>query len=260
LGYGALKSYELVRRYGFGYAPDLILGFFTDSNDLDDDWHYFRRRSGLDTYQHPNLRPADAAFAKGDFYQKLLLVPGSRLNRWAAFRITEGRAQRHQRQRDREYWRSSIGMYLLPGAEAQKEGPKWRQAFALTAAAHQKLGQEAAAAGARYAVVLNNRPPTYRPQAERYLRRLFPELKGQVDWERPAAELKLFLNREGIRWLDLNPTFRERSGAGRTGHYAHDGHWNATGHRWASEALVPFVREQVMQRTGLSASAGRLTS
>lgn len=246
-GYGAIRTYEAVKTRGFQYEPDLVLGFFTDSNDFNDDWHYYRRQTGKEVYNHPNLKPSKTLYDKTDFYKKLLVFPGSRLNRWIAFQATQWREKNRSRKQDAGNWKDALGAYALPGSPRfADEAAKWNEALRLTLAGHMKLKMDAAARGALYAVVLNDRPQTYRPDAYKYLFDLMPGLEKEVDLDLPAKALKKYLTGQNIEWLDLNEAFKARAAAGRSGHYVYDGHWNADGHRWTAEALVPFVKERML--------------
>lgn len=246
-GNGAIKTYEAVHRSGFQYQPDLVLGFFTDSNDFKDDWHHFRRQTGKEVYQHVNLRPQQALYDKVEFYKKWIVFPASRLNRWIAFKVTQWHEKGRQQRENEDHWKETLGVYAVPGsARFADEADKWDEAFRLTAAGHFKMNSEASSHGAQYAVVLNDRPQTYRSDAYEYLFKLIPGLKKEVDLDLPAKRIKAFLSRNGVGWLDLNDSFKTRLRHRQTGHYKYDGHWNEDGHRWTTEALVPFVKARML--------------
>jgi lysophospholipase L1-like esterase len=246
-GNGALKAYELLKLHGLEYRPDLVIAFLTDSNDLNDDWHYFRRSTGLEKYQHVNLKPSSAVYDKLAFYDRLVVLPWSWLNRWAAFAATQWRDRGRQEEQDAAGWKDALGPYALPGAGRFKaEADKWNEALRLTSAAHMKMRADSAAAGAEYAAAFIDRQQTYRPDAYRYLYKVLPGLEKEVDLDLPAKKLKRFFDGNQVPWIDLNDIFKERSAHRRTGHYARDGHWNAEGHRWAAEALTPFVKERLL--------------
>lgn len=246
-GNGAIREYELWKTQGAKYSPDLILAFFTDSNDLKDDWHYYRRVTGREVYKHVNLKPSPKLYDKLDFYKKILVLPPSWLNRWVAFLMTEAREKRRRKDEDVANWKDTLGAYALPGSSRfAEETGMWKEAMGLTAGAHLKIAREAAETGAIYAVALIDRPQTYRPDAYRYLFKIMPDIEREVDLDLPAKNLKAVLGSRGIGHLDLNGVFSERHSPGRTGHYRYDGHWDADGPRWAAEALLPFVKERIL--------------
>ena len=247
-GNGALREYELLVRQGFQYAPDLVLTFFTDSNDLHDDLHYFRRQTGKEVYQHVNLKPSGVSYDKIDFYKRLLIAPWSRLNRWIAFQATEWREKRRRFKNDAANWKGTLGAYALPGSPRfSDEASDWQEAYRLTLAMHLKIAQESARHGAQCAAVLNDRPQAYRPDAYKYLFKILPGLDKELDLDLPAKKLSLFLRNNGVSVLDLNDTFIAHVGRGRTGHYVYDGHWSPDGHLWTAEALTPFVKERMLR-------------
>jgi lysophospholipase L1-like esterase len=65
----------------------------------------------------------------------------------------------------------------------------------------------------------------------------------QADIEKPQKQLAGFFESEGIRYLDLLPVLREKSG-GRPLYFPHDGHWNELGNELAAEALAGFVSKE----------------
>ncbi len=246
-GNGALRAYELLVTRGLKHHPDLVIAFFTDSNDLKDDWHYFRRSTGLEVYRHVNAKPPDAMYDKLAFYKRCLVFPWSRLNRWAAFAATQRRERSRQKAQDAAGWKETLGAYALPGAERFKdEAAKWNEALRLTSVAHVRMRNESGAAGAGYAAAFIDREQTYQPDAHRYLYQILPGLEKDVDLDQPVKRMKRFFDGNQIPWIDLNDIFKVRSASGRAGHYAHDRHWNVEGHRWAAEALMPFVKERLM--------------
>jgi lysophospholipase L1-like esterase len=246
-GNGALRAYELLKLRGLEHRPDLVIAFFTDSNDLKDDWHYFRRSTGLEVYEHVNLKPSTAVYDKLAFYDRLVVLPWSWVNRWAAFAATQRRERGRQEAQDAAGWKEAMGPYALPDAERFKgDAEKWKEALRLTSVAHMRMRTESVAAGAGYAVAFIDRQQTYKPEAYRYLYKILPGLDKEVDLDLPVKRLKRFFDGNQVPWIDLNGIFKERSARGRSGHYAHDGHWNAEGHRWAAEALAPFVKERLL--------------
>jgi hypothetical protein len=248
-GNGAIKEYELLRKQGLKYDPDLVITLFTDSNDLNDDWHYYRRVTGREDYKHVNARPAPALYQKLDFYNKLIFVSGSRLNRWMAFLITEAR-EKYRRKKDSvdaAQWRDVLGAYARPGSALfAGQEQKWKEAAGLTTGAHLKMAQETNASGGRYVVAFVDRPQTYRPDAYNHLFKIISGLEREVDLDRPAKLLKAVLGSRGVESIDLNEIFKERAARQRTGHYVYDGHWNEEGHRWAAEALLPYIKKRIL--------------
>jgi hypothetical protein len=55
--------------------------------------------------------------------------------------------------------------------------------------------------------------------------------------------LRTILDDLQIPLLDLYPEFVKRGGPAKT-HWAHDAHWNATGHQWAAEAIFDTLASQ----------------
>lgn len=247
-GNGALKTYEALERNGFEYRPDLVLFFFTDTNDFNDDWYYFRRQTGLEPRTHVNLVPPKTSYDKIVFYNQMILFPGSRLNRWIAFQATQWREKRNRQKDDAQSWKDSLGAYAVAGSPRfAGEEKKWDEAFRLTATGILKMQEASSKNGAGFAVVLNDRPQTYRPNAYRYLFKVLPGLEKEVDLDLPAKKLHVFLKNRGMEWLDLNPVFKSLYTPRRTGHYVYDGHWSPDGHRWTAEALVGLVKGKVLR-------------
>jgi hypothetical protein len=60
--------------------------------------------------------------------------------------------------------------------------------------------------------------------------------------------LRSILDDLNIPLLDLHPEFVARGGLDKA-HWAHDGHWNATGHLWAAEEIYKFLIDNKLLAT-----------
>lgn len=66
--------------------------------------------------------------------------------------------------------------------------------------------------------------------------------------------LQEIASRHGLSVLDLYPEFAQR-GDPESAHWRHDSHWNATGHRWAAEAIASSVATRFDERIRSGRSA-----
>lgn len=58
----------------------------------------------------------------------------------------------------------------------------------------------------------------------------------------PQVErLRAILDPMGIPYVDQSDFIRAAGGRREEAYFAHDGHWNATGHRWAAEAVLAHI-------------------
>ncbi|HYE86385.1 MAG TPA: hypothetical protein VEA16_08515 [Vicinamibacterales bacterium] len=68
-----------------------------------------------------------------------------------------------------------------------------------------------------------------------------------ADIEKPQKELARFFDREGMKYLDLLPWFRERSN-GRTIYLPQDGHFSPDGNQLAAERLAEYLAQEWMTK------------
>lgn len=72
------------------------------------------------------------------------------------------------------------------------------------------------------------------------------ERRSDLDFERPARLMTEMAEAQGLPVLDLTPLFRHPEG------HIHpvDGHWNASGHELAAEAIVASLRDGALRPIG----------
>lgn len=78
------------------------------------------------------------------------------------------------------------------------------------------------------------------------VRPLDTDMNTDTAREYPRSVLRDFCEEHNLWYLDLTPTFQEKSGGNIYAYrFKVDSHWSSIGHRWASEDLDRFLRERI---------------
>ena len=67
----------------------------------------------------------------------------------------------------------------------------------------------------------------------------FMESRGHRDFDR----LNAIVETQGIPIINMSDYIIRQGGSIKDSHWEHEGHWNATGHQWAAEALFEYLRQ-----------------
>lgn len=87
-----------------------------------------------------------------------------------------------------------------------------------------------------------------------FIRPLDPDVDGTRRSEYPRDILERACREQGMDYLDLTPSFREKSGGDVFRYrFRQDSHWTPQGHRWAAEEIHP----RLAKRLGFHRSAAK---
>jgi hypothetical protein len=241
-GYGGCQELALLEDVALRFAPDLVVAFFYP-NDLDDDLRF--GLCALDESGALQMRPPPPARGRAKFVAacKSVLYRHSELWVFVSSRRTR-QVDLRTRQPAAPALRDASPVPSCPGRHATLE---WRltlrdepadaaAAVRLHAAIWARMDEVCRAHGARFLGVLGVSKTQLDPEV--YARTLRengcrPEAHAA---ELLAARVAAAATLRGAAVFDLVPSFRARSGREQL-HFRIDGHWNAAGHRVASEAL-----------------------
>jgi len=230
-GWGQRAELDALKRLGRLESGDLVVTLALTFNDIVDNWPKLRGKS-LDQRRQVSLyRPGWLEFpaekAPG------LIFRWSALNRLISHRL-------YQWTRDR----SSDGIPMDYQVYAVEPPPGWPRAWQETETLIDATREYAEKAGAGYAVVAASTPHGALG-ADRGLSQLmaaYPEMKkSRWDLDAPDRKLGEICRAHGIPFLALEPEFRTQTAAGRTLHWASDGHWNHEGNDLAGSMIADFV-------------------
>lgn len=235
-GFGAAQELLCLRAYGRPLEPDFVVLLFNPGNDV--------RDSSRQLKGDPRL-----PFFAGDG-DRLVAEPFVPQPAWRARLSNRLRnlSQLYALARDASYRTGTEP----GGGEAPAEfmvyhrtpGEAWGEAWRLTAGLLGEVARETGAMGARLlVVVVPNRiqlPGQWDQAVAKWPALADPAFSPQA----PVARIGDILAAAAVPSLDLVTRFAERAVAsGEEPHFAIDGHWNETGHRWAAEEIERALRD-----------------
>lgn len=237
---GTYKNLLYAKEYAYDFEPDILIDLFLSGNDITDDFlDYPEYRPTFDALGNvivQELAPFEAS-AKRKITQllKRSLVVEYMYNGYLSLRAkqavtTSGDDMKAPRIRSlyaKEYtdeWQS-----YLDGEEALLR-------------AHNALAKEH---GATFVVVSRARHGfLHHDEAEETKNWILAGADpDDYDFEKPERILAEITDAQAIPYLNLHPYFVAQSMAypEATVHWSCDGHWNETGHEWASDAIFDFL-------------------
>jgi hypothetical protein len=225
------------RHEGHRYRPDLILLFFTTSNDVRENYAPFNRLAAAANLHKPvfamngagvlEMRPGPPPIPPLPWWRHLLI--GEYL-----FRRLGG-----------TFISSSPGG-VPPGVPADMwvYAPDYRaevvEAWAVTEGLIRALRDEVTARRARFAVAVHSGPWTH--GEDRWRLMLMEDPRAAATWDRnkPRRLIAEILARAGVPHVDLFEAF-EAAGRREPLFFNIDPHWNAAGHRVVAQATADFL-------------------
>ncbi|MCB9592312.1 MAG: SGNH/GDSL hydrolase family protein [Sandaracinaceae bacterium] len=246
-GYGTAQEYLTLRERALAYSPDAVMLAFLTGNDVTDN--------------HPSLR-----FGQYPYYElrdgELVLNDDFRDSEWFRSRTASGPmalVRRYSRiyqllnnlrgvSEAREQ-RGELGLndaiYSPPASQ------DWNDAWAVTEALLARMNRELRADGRPFFVVTLSNALQVDPDPA--VREAYRTSIGAEDLFYPDHRVAEAGARDGYPVLNLAPPLREH--AEREHVYLHGfdntqmgtGHWNATGHRVASELMARWLCEQLAE-------------
>ena len=235
-GTGQSNQLSFYDRYGADVDADLVVLLFF-SNDFGDNSTLMRGVSGgWDPYRPPQL------FYEPDEDGVTFTQVGIDAD-WENHRL----ASREPRARQREVMerhpetRALFGDWWLSVENrncisyANELPPVLQRALASTEHALRLFKERTKNRGEALLLVLT-------PGVVIYVQRCVDDSRYTFDELNQLKRITGIAARVGVPVLDLYPAFAER-GDWRDTEFAHDGHWNALGHRWAAEAIADYLLE-----------------
>lgn len=249
-GLGTANQLAYWRFLGKTLQPDLVLVLFVANDWRNNSPELECRQQGWDIQHPPRF------FMDLDATGRVIEYAAD--PNWGQFIDPAQRSRYHDRLQPRPWWRRFWNASTYDPARTQEEildqfdGQDWngcpvddlfylaedrlpevaKKAICLTELAFRKLRDEVTQAGAEFRVV-------------RATTRF--ELKGTKiggawprDPENHTRRLAELFDSLQIPWLDLAPMFRKQPRP-LEAHWRVDGHWSATGHRWAAEATADWL-------------------
>lgn len=269
-GFGTAEELLVWRKLGAKYAPDQVVLAFYTGND-------FRNNSPeLKASGRPYFRiegeglVLDESYAEDPAYQRWVGWPG---DLWYGLvrHVRLVQVVRHVRRQVKALLETVEARRKAgeggAGGEAgiddaiyrEPEDPAWQSAWALSERLVAAMRDEVEAAGARFLFMTLSTSAQVHPDVG--VREATAKRVGAPDLLYPERRFEAFARARGIRWLSPIPELRraaESSGAcvhGFPGPWPCEGHWNATGHRIAGEALARALCAELEPETPDQASS-----
>ncbi|KFC63966.1 hypothetical protein FG93_05476 [Bosea sp. LC85] len=225
------------------YSPDLVLVYFTVSNDA--------RNNSVEIQQLVEPAPIDlpgfVLAGKALNQVTMKAAPGSHVyydTPLTQFLVNNSVIYRRA---SRGYQRLTGAVHPLPVFRRweastvaflkEPYSPEAERAWNVTETLFRQLKTEVEKDGGQVAVVLIPTVWDIEPTWKNWLAaqlQYSPAMKN-LDYDLPYREAMKRLSRSGISALDLRPAFTQ------AGLYAEDGHWTAAGHRIAAAATAQFL-------------------
>lgn len=217
---------------GASFDPDLVLLCFYPGNDVMEHSPELSQRFArwsLDVYYRRVVQ------ARARFLARWLWLPESYLNHF----VVDGLLPIYTR--NLHLFRDDLTAEQLqaPDREVYRVGPydeAWSRAWLSTARNVERLHRVVVDRGARFLVVIIESHQAFgltAPEAS--------ALERGFDLRRPTREIVRICESSGIPHLDLEAPMERRRQPGERLVYEYDMHWNPTGHRLASEAILEHI-------------------
>jgi len=224
---------------GASFDPDLVLLCFYPGNDVMEHSPELSQRFArwsLDVYYRRVVQ------ARARFLARWLRLPESYLNHFVVDRLLPIYT------RNLHLFRDDLTAEQLqaPDREVYRVGPydeAWSRAWLSTARNVERLHRVVVDRGARFLVVIIESHQAFgltAPEAS--------ALERGFDLRRPTREIVRICESSGIPHLDLEAPMERRRQPGERLVYEYDMHWNPTGHRLASEAILEHITPMLETR------------
>ena len=247
-GSGSLAELRGLTGWGFQFSPDLVILFVFTQNDFKDDLFYLYDLKKPKKSQITNNPPHDEDIQREfSLYHHLLVFKNSLLNQWLAFKIVQLYREPRLRHVYINEFKDELAIFAKPGTQFFKDHQKiWRNAFTLTAANYIRMKRVCDAKNAQFLVVFVDNQCLYNKERINELYSLMPQLKDQIDFQKPMNDLEKIFAKYKISSLDLTPWFEKYyKEYKRSGHFKYDGHWNKEGHRLTAHVLQDYLMKNL---------------
>jgi lysophospholipase L1-like esterase len=265
-GYSTAQELLLLRLFGPRYRPDLVMLAFFNGNDLQENsaalsggsgnlWtrpYFVRGETGmLELVAPPELKAerlralARRLHVARWTWEKINQVPALNMALWSRGFATRGdRARGEPDDQDRR-WHFGFRLDrqgVPPSFQmfAPTPSAEWESAWRLTEALIAEVRALSEDLGADFLLLSLPDPAELADRSS--LATLYKADLSALDLERPARRLQDIAFRHRLDYLPLRPHFHDRlATSGLQWHALFnecDGHWNATGHRWAATAIA----------------------
>jgi hypothetical protein len=238
--YGTTQAVLVLQHKALRYRPDLVLLQFSHGNDVRDNSYVLdgKRLRPYFSLDAAGALQLDGSFASSAAYRRIASPARE------ALRTLVDRSSVLQLASRKQVVRSAHATGVA-GLEtetlAPPRDPLWADAWRITEALIERIGEAASRNGAR--VVLVPVPFAIEVHPDRALRERLQAQYGVEDFAYPERRLAGFARRIGMQAIELGPqmqAFAEESGAHLYG-YANRrlgfGHWNGLGH-WVAAELI----------------------
>jgi lysophospholipase L1-like esterase len=259
-GTGTAREYLALREYGLRYKPDLVLMFFV-GNDVSDN---SRRLKGLPYVPYP-LTTADGSVARDNNGRPLFTSFSDQTSRLSfitsvlrdyskGYRLVRETIDGSQGFSRLLYW---FGLMSTPPETVNAPGgdyfgfyeiyrvepkPAWAEAWRLTEEMMLATRDLARANGAQFGIVLIPTAWEVDSKAWEDILAALPAMRTTaVDRSLPARRLTNFLMANRVPVIDLLPDFLAKAKLMPPLYVPNDAHWNAEGHRLATDLLAKPV-------------------
>jgi hypothetical protein len=234
------------RHEGYKYRPDLVLLAFTTSNDVRESYAPFNRRDPWANLSKPSfvlngrgeleLQPGPPLPPAPPWWRQLYL--GEYLFVRLGGKVVIPRRGQNAAPPPPDPDAPRVPPDLL--IHAPSYGPEVAEAWRVTEALVRALRDEAAARGAKFAVMVHGGPWVH--YDDRWNLMLMLDAVAARTWDRrkPARLIDEFLSAEGIPFVDLFDAFEAAKAHDRM-FYQVNVHWTPMGHRVAADAAADLL-------------------
>jgi lysophospholipase L1-like esterase len=233
-GYGTAQAWLTWRHLARSYRPDLVLLLVYPGNDLNDNEPLSRPDRPVVRLAAGGQLVVDNSFRNTPGYRWRTSLPGQLLEGL----INHSRVlQLLNEGKNRMANQPAPPRRLLAGQPPAPTPPASAQAWAITDALIANLNRDVAASGARMVVASASSPDQLWPRPS----------QRPPDPFASERRLQALLAAQGIPYLALAPLLQQQADQrgltlhGFTGQAPGQGHWNASGHRLAATALIPWL-------------------
>jgi len=262
-GTGTARQYLALRHYALPYKPDVVALFFFAGNDISDN---SRRLQGRPYVPYPIFTPTGrlALHASGepifspfsDQSSRLSSVTGILKDYWKSYRLVRELVDKSPAVH-RALYRAKLastpqeaisspagdhfGFYEIYRPELRKD---WNEAWVVTQDLLLATRDLAISHGAEFFVVLIPAAWEACPEHWESILKKFPAMRdASLDTERPLTRFSMFLEANGVPFLNLLPAFRKDADKCQSLYVHDDAHWTSAGHALATELVAPrFAR------------------
>lgn len=247
-GYGTDNELLFFRAEGIKYSPDLVLLEFCICNDVRNNW-FELENIDVGEFRKPYFTLGSDGLTLNRFPFEREATPFTPIKSWLNRHVRLYPFLREARDR--------LLMSRLGGAASGipldyrvylKDYPQqWEVAWSVTRGLMKELKREVAASGARLFVMIV--PTRFQVRSEDWAQvmTIYSDMQSKEwDLEKPNRLLRRILEEEGVAYVDLLQPFQAYARKSENSPYlVSDGHWNAAGHRLASQILT----DELIQRS-----------